>query len=582
MNLKNSHRNRYPYLAKALALGIAAVKLTVVTQAQTTWDGGGGTSILNTATNWTTDTLPTTSATWDGTQAGGLSLSWNANIGDITNGMSLNVNTGQTGSVSLNAADGTSALSLSTITTAASTGALTIGNGDATAATVNLRGTNTFTNNNTGNAVTFASDVVFGSGGGSARTIQFAGSGNWVFNSGLYIAGTGSVAINVNSSTGLATVTLNAASAKAAVANTITAGTLSLTNGDALGNSGSANLTIQGGAGTKRLSLSNNISLNSAVNVIISGKASSASEVITDAAIMSSGDNSIQGNVTFGGAGGTYSNINSQSGTLTLNGATMTAATVTGTRNINFAGPGNIVVNSAITDGSATLGISNTGSGTTTLNNGSTYSGGTTVTTGKFLVNNTTGSGTGTGAVSVTGGTFGGTGSISGALTVNSTAILAPGAGGIESLGTGALTLNTGSQFSFEVNTTTSTADLLFTNGSLNLNGTVTLNLTDLGSNTPVAAGTKFTLISYNTSWNNGIFNGHADGSIISFAGTMYVINYQDTTAGINFNSDAIASGTSFVTLTAIAIPEPATYGIIIGLACCGGALVMQRRRRAV
>lgn len=68
-----------------------------------------------------------------------------------------------------------------------------------------------------------------------------------------------------------------------------------------------------------------------------------------------------------------------------------------------------------------------------------------------LLVNNTTGSGTGTGTVMVNGGgTLGGTGSISGTVTVNSSGHVAPGAS-IESLDVGSLVLNTGSILDFEL-----------------------------------------------------------------------------------------------------------------------------------
>ena len=87
-----------------------------------------------------------------------------------------------------------------------------------------------------------------------------------------------------------------------------------------------------------------------------------------------------------------------------------------------------------ITDGRNDTGgsITKVGSGTLDLRGSNNYSGGTTLVSGNLLVNNTTGSGTGTGPVQVIGGTLGGRGLIAGAVSVGTgqtgSAILAPGA----------------------------------------------------------------------------------------------------------------------------------------------------------
>jgi autotransporter-associated beta strand protein len=75
------------------------------------------------------------------------------------------------------------------------------------------------------------------------------------------------------------------------------------------------------------------------------------------------------------------------------------------------------------------------GAGTLTLSGANTYTGGTMIAGGILLINNTSGSGTGSDAVSVNnGGTLAGTGTIGGPLTVDS--------GGLVMLSGGALTVN--------------------------------------------------------------------------------------------------------------------------------------------
>ena len=90
------------------------------------------------------------------------------------------------------------------------------------------------------------------------------------------------------------------------------------------------------------------------------------------------------------------------------------------------------------------------GGGTLALTGDNSYSGGTLVNEGRLLVNNTAGSGTGSGTVTVNAGTLGGTGSIGGAVVVNSGAHIAPGAS-IESLDVASITLSSGSILDFEL-----------------------------------------------------------------------------------------------------------------------------------
>ena len=236
---------------------------------------------------------------------------------------------------------------------------------------------------------------------------------------------------------------------------------------------------------------------------------------------------------------------------------------------------------SAISDtGGNTNSVVKTGGGTTTLTLANSYTGTTTVSVGKLLVNNSSGSGTGSGTVSVASGAIlGGTGSISGAVNVLGT--LAPGAS-IETLATGALSFGNLSTFAYEVNSSALpavAADLQKVTGNLSLTGEVDLTLTDLaGSPTPFAPYTTLSLINYTGTWNGGFFtyagNELTNNEVFTAGPNTWKITYGDTSGGLNFaGEDAI--GGSFINLTAI--PEPGSW---LALGCLIGSGAFLRRRK--
>ena len=140
-----------------------------------------------------------------------------------------------------------------------------------------------------------------------------------------------------------------------------------------------------------------------------------------------------------------------------------------------------VVSNSAGIVGSLTK----TGAGTLVLSNANTYTGGTTLSAGKLIASNTAGSATGTGTVTLHGGTLASAtvGSIAGAVNAGSAAhVIAPG--DLGTLGTltlgSTLTLNSNSTLSFDLSGATS--DLLALTGTLSASGLPALAVSTSGT----------------------------------------------------------------------------------------------------
>ena len=215
---------------------------------------------------------------------------------------------------------------------------------------------------------------------------------------------------------------------------TVADGILRISHNDALGTGGTT--TISGNAADGILELTGGITVGE--NIIISSRQGGT----IDAPALSnlSGNNEITtsiGQTT----GGSRANIESQADLLTLSGG-FAPTTATGTRTVQFMGAGNILVSGAVDNGSATGGLSviKSGTGTLTYTAANTYTGTTTVSGGTLEVNNTTGSGTGTGAVTLQTSTIlGGSGIITGPVTVESGGMISPGEGA--ALGTSNKTL---------------------------------------------------------------------------------------------------------------------------------------------
>jgi autotransporter-associated beta strand protein len=173
------------------------------------------------------------------------------------------------------------------------------------------------------------------------------------------------------------------------------------------------------------------------------------------------------------------------------------------------------------------------GTGILMLTSANTYTGGTTIEGGKLVVNNRTGSGTGSGAVQVNAGILAGRGTIAGAVIVGTGggagAALAPGRRGTKTdtlTILSALTFQLDSTYKFELKASSGNADKVVANG-VTINSGALFSFTDLGS-AMLPTGTVFTAID-NTAATPiaGTFANLADGGIVTINGNNFQASYE-------------------------------------------------------
>lgn len=295
-------------------------------------------------------------------------------------------------------------------------------------------------------------------------------------------------------------------------------------------------------------------------------------------------------------------------------GATMAANNARVTIN-QFRNHANLDTNhDGIPDANANQLVGTATEGTVVFTNANTYGGGTEVLGGTLLANNSTGSATGTGAVTVTAGALGGTGFITTTQGVSaaSGAIIRPGDSTTGS-GMGDLTLNSslalaaggGSVLDFQVSRTTSDInnDTLATN--LNMDGTLNweaITTNSGGLYTKDAGVNNDTLIINgdllaNASGTTTVRLGAASGAELLAYEAGMVWDLMDWTVLLNADEDTYSFeidsafqayltsqnltvdtsrfwDTGYVGLAAV--PEPGR----MGLALLGAAFILLRRRR--
>lgn len=175
--------------------------------------------------------------------------------------------------------------------------------------------------------------------------------------------------------------------------------------------------------------------------------------------------------------------------------------------------------------------ITKVSGGTLALAQGSNYTGGTTVESGNLLVDNTIGSGTGTGPVQVTGGALGGNGIIAGAVTIGTGQLrrgtLEPGINDIGLL-TIQNTLNFGSRgnYRWDVDTAGIATDEVAAAGVTISNGALFSAISHGNAALPI--GTVFTVINNTAALSiSGTFSNLLDNSSFTSGNNTFQVNYE-------------------------------------------------------
>ncbi len=173
------------------------------------------------------------------------------------------------------------------------------------------------------------------------------------------------------------------------------------------------------------------------------------------------------------------------------NGIYETVGSLAGSGDVLFSGTGSVlavgfngtdsVYSGELKQSGGDASLVKIGAGTLTLENGnSDYTEGTVISNGTLLVNNTSGSATGSGFVNaLNGGTLGGTGSVVGDVNIDSGATLAPGASAGTFIASSSVTLNG----TYQCEIDGATADKLVVGGALDISsGTLDIDLLSGGA----------------------------------------------------------------------------------------------------
>jgi autotransporter-associated beta strand protein len=375
----------------------------------------------------------------------------------------------------------------------------------------------------------------------STGTLNASGAGTLIlddallandFSGGSILSGSGTVRISTTTGLGSGAITINDATLNATATISHTARNYTLGNA-------SSTLNVDSGS-TYTITNSVSTKITGAGKLNANG---SGILVIDDLA----NANDFSGGSLFSGGGtvkiATATSLGVETGSATLKDATLQAtADITTSRDFTLASyvagisvdaAKTFILSGLLNDGLPTGTLNKTGTGTLNLTRsaGNTYTGGTFVTSGTLLVNNTSNSGTGTGAVSIigTGTTLGGAGIISGAVSLGSGSILAPG-NSAGTLTVGSLTLSAGTILNYELAAPgSSDKTVVTTSNGFTANGGQ-FNLTGLAG---LANGT-YNLITYSGTLGGSFSNLSLASNYVTGGGNAFYVTLANNTGSVD------------------------------------------------
>ncbi|HEY9250223.1 MAG TPA: PEP-CTERM sorting domain-containing protein [Rariglobus sp.] len=486
-------------------------------------------------------------------------------------------------------------------------------NGTDAVATFSASGTQTVnldTNVTVGSVVFSTGTYTIASSNGSVLTLATSTGTPNISSSGTIsatLAGTQGFTMNPG---GIRTLTLSGNNTYGGV-TTVTNGNLIIRSNNALGATGTGNGTVvsQNSGAAPQLHFANNLTTSEDITLRMNQTGAAAGTVVGSNLLYNdSGTNTLNGSLVldrtgssssnhihwFGvqvtGAGSIINFTGNISGAATAGQPSGTYAdptrfqfrTTTATSVANVSGA---ISNGTLTTGGLSVYTATDNLGIVRLSGANTYTGSTVHQKGTLLINNTTGSGTGNGAVSVAStAVFGGTGTVkptgANGITFAGGAIVAPG----DLTDTGSAIV-AGKTLTFDLGSTTGTAQ--FAAGSviaLNLNAAAALpadvseHLAFIGLTAGVSQVT-FNSNVVNFSVTGGLL---ADGvyTLASFsADNAYTGQWVLGTGLESYSNVQLIQNANSIQLSIGAIPEPSTYAAFAGLAALGMLVVRKSRR---